>query len=242
LLLQNNVTSYSKLTDATAANALVTYLNYATPESMNNLVQFKEQSQALGLTATDMFVRGKIAAIIGYPSLLREIDFAIKRASSEAAITSKFLRTSEVPQMFDMKDKMVNLANYSFFALSKFSKNPDAAQSFLAYLATPAAEEKYLKNFPYYLPAQTAFQETRLSQAINPEFERAQYQSFLRDGVTLMSFDKGLKTSFDSYFTRSLQSDSGSTDNKGILENGVKYITCNVNHFINATGFEEECK
>lgn len=80
LLLQNGVDSYTKLSEQGANNALVTYLNYATPESMNNLVQFKDQMNTLGLTTTDMFVRGKIAAIIGYPSLLREIEYAIKRA------------------------------------------------------------------------------------------------------------------------------------------------------------------
>jgi spermidine/putrescine-binding protein len=106
------------------------------------------------------------------------------------AIGSKFLRTSEVPQMFDMKDKMTNLVNYSFFALSKFSKNPEAAQAFLAFLSTPGAQEKFLKNFAYYLPAQTAFESDRLSQSMNKMFERAQYQSFLRDGVNLSSFDK----------------------------------------------------
>lgn len=85
---------------------------------------------------------------------------------------------------------MINLANYSFFALSKYSKNPEAAQAFLAFLSTAGAEEKYLKNFPYYLPAQTAFEADRLTQPIRAEFERTQYQSFLRDGATLSSFDK----------------------------------------------------
>lgn len=137
---------------------------------------------------------------------------------------------------------MINLTNYSFFALSKYTKNIDAAQAFLAYLATADAEDKYLKNFSYYLPAQTAFESDRLSQPISTQFERARYQSFLKDGVNLTSFDKGLKTSYDTYFSTALTSNSGSADNKSILDGGVKYITCNINHFLNNTGFEEECK
>lgn len=80
LLLQNSINSYKNLSDQGSNNALATYLTYATPESLNNLVQFKDQMDTLNLTSTDLFVRGKIAALIGYPSLLKEIEFAIKRA------------------------------------------------------------------------------------------------------------------------------------------------------------------
>jgi hypothetical protein len=64
LFLQNGVNSYTKLSQPGASNALATYNAYATSESMNNLSQFKDQMDTLKLTTTDLFVRGKIAAII----------------------------------------------------------------------------------------------------------------------------------------------------------------------------------
>jgi ABC-type Fe3+ transport system substrate-binding protein len=85
---------------------------------------------------------------------------------------------------------MVNLVNYSYFVLSKYSSNPDAAQAFLAYLSTSESEDKYLKNFAYYLPAQTAFESDLMNKSISKTFDRVRYQSFIRDGVNLSLFDK----------------------------------------------------
>ncbi len=59
----------------------------------------------LNLSTVDMFVRGKIGMIIGYPSLLQEIEYSIKRAGTENTLTSRTLRTSEIPQIsLDSKD------------------------------------------------------------------------------------------------------------------------------------------
>lgn len=80
----------------------------------------------LNLTTVDMFVRGKIGMIVGFPSLLREIEYSIKRAGSENVLGAKTLRTSEIPQIsLDPKDS-INLGEYNYFALSKISPNTQA--------------------------------------------------------------------------------------------------------------------
>ena len=59
----------------------------------------------LNLTTVDMFVRGKISMVVGFPSLMREIEYSIKRAASENVLTKLNLRTSEIPQVsLDPKD------------------------------------------------------------------------------------------------------------------------------------------
>jgi spermidine/putrescine-binding protein len=142
--------------------------------------------------------------VIGFPSLLREIEYAIKRAGSENVLGAKTLRTSEIPQTsFDPKDA-VNLAEYNYFVLSKISPNTQAGYSFLTYLATREAEEKYLQNFPTYLPAQRNQEEARMTEAMSKEYDRVKYRSFMNSEINLQSFDKGLKNKYDTYFSQTL--------------------------------------
>lgn len=158
----------------------------------------------LNLTTVDMFVRGKVGMVVGFPSLLREIEYAIKRAGSENVITSKTLRTSEIPQTsLDPKDAM-NLGEYNYFALSKISPNTQAGYSFLSYLATGEAEEKYLESFPLYLPAQRLREESKMSEALSKEYDRVKYRSFMNPETNLQIFQKGLKNEYDAYFSQAL--------------------------------------
>ncbi len=238
--LQNNIVSYKNLWDIAAVNGYTTYQNYGS-DPLNYVSILRDEMQAVGLNIVDEFVRGKVAMIFWYPSLLSEIEYSIKRAGPELAINNKFLRTEVIPQVFDAKWKMVNLANYSYFALSKNSKNPEAAQALLKYFSTKWAEKLYLKNFPVYLPSQSEFDADRLAWSVSTEFDKVRYQSFLRDGVENKTFDKWLKSVFDEYFNAPVVTASGATTYQEILADGTKYIDCEINHYINNTDYENEC-
>ncbi|HBB26884.1 TPA: hypothetical protein DCZ36_00105, partial [Candidatus Gracilibacteria bacterium] len=227
-LLQNDVPSYIKLADTNANNAIMRYFSFSGKTSVNTLAHIESTMRDLNLTTVDMFVRGKVAMIIGFPSLLREIEYAIKRAGSENVLSSVSLRTSEIPQIsLDPKDA-INLGEYNYFALSKTSLNPQAGYSFLAYLATGEAEEKYLQNFPMYLPAQRLREESKMSEAISKDYSRVKYRSFMNSETTLQTFDKGLKNEYDSYFTRVLGNIQKTP--KDMLLEAIKYIDCNKKH------------
>ena len=86
----------------------------------NDLSKNKEEMDRLGLTATDLFARGKIGFVIGYPSFLREIQYSIKRAGNESVFNKKNLKTTNVP--VGDGEKAYNLARYQYFALSKTAK------------------------------------------------------------------------------------------------------------------------
>lgn len=178
--------------------------------------------------------------VVGFPSLLREIEYSIKRAGSESVLSSKNLRTSEIPQTsLDPKD-VANLAEYNYFALSKSSPNVQAGYSFLAYLATGEAEEKYLEKFPMYLPAQRLREEAKMNEAISKDYDRVKYRSFMNPDTNLQVFGKGLKNEYDVYFTQMLG--NYKKDPKDMLLNATKYIDCNKKHVIEVTALEEECK
>lgn len=79
-LLQNSIPSYDKLADANAAKAMANYFSFSERSSPSTLAHIASTMKDLNLTTVDMFVRGKIGMVIGYPSLLREIEYSIKRA------------------------------------------------------------------------------------------------------------------------------------------------------------------
>ena len=68
---------------------------------------------------------------------MREIDYSIKRSGSSSELDSKDLLAVPVPQL--EKGKSVNLARFSYFAVSKYSQNMEAAAKFVGYLTTPEA-------------------------------------------------------------------------------------------------------
>ena len=238
--LQNNISSYGNFTEAGADKAINSYFVFSGNTPLSASIHIQSIMKDLNLTTVDIFVRGKIGMVIGFPSLLRGIEYAIKRAGTENVLSALNLRTSEIPQISLNPRDAVNLGEYNYFALSKLSKNPQAGYSFLAYLATGEAEEKYLQSFPMYLPAQRLQEEMKFSEAISKDYERVKYRSFMNSDTDLQIFGKGLKNEYDTYFSQILWNIQ--KDPKSILSSAIKYIDCNKKHLIDGTSFDEECK
>lgn len=245
MFLENWINDYNTVNSTNAENSLKAYISYST-DTNNGLYKFNDELSTLNLTTTDLFVRWKVWMIIGYPSLIKEIILAIKRTSWEASLSEKYLRTAPIFQLGsddsseNSSKEKVNLVNYNFFALSKFSQNPDLWFKFLNFLSTKEAQEKYINNFSYYLPAYKWLEEDRLSQPIEKWFDRTKFSDFLQNDVTLKSFYKWLKNEYDYYLWSWLNSNI--TDNKQFLDKFHSYIDCSVNHIIKWTDFEKQCE
>lgn len=238
--VQNGVHSYEKLSEADANKALESYLSFSEKTPSATLAHIESTMKELNLTTVDMFVRGKIGMVVGFPSLLREIEYSIKRAGSESVLSSVNLRTTKIPQSsLDPKDA-VNLGEYYYFALSKLSPNMEAGYSFLSYLATGEAGEKYLGNFPSYLPAQRLHEESKANEPLSDDYSRVKYGSFMDSDRAVQTFQKGLKNKYDAYFSEAFSNRGESS--KNILLNASKYIECNKKHLIDQTAYEEECR
>lgn len=238
-LLQNWVNSYKELKSNNALLAMKAYKSYATDPN-NDLTKFQDEMDSLGLTTVDMFVRWKIWMVIGYPSLVKEIELAIKRTSGTININKKFLRTSPLPQISSDKEKnsATNLINYNYFALSKDTQNLAMWYDFMNYLSRQEAQEKYLKSFPAYLTALRALEDQRKKENISKDYEYVSYESFMDPTVELKSFTKWLKIKFDNYFNANFNSKK---EDNTILEKWIKYIDCNKSHLIDGSDFEVQC-
>ncbi len=245
-LVQHGVESSERLNDGDAVKAATQYFAYGasaaeTPSGVesngNSLIALKGEMDRLGITAVDLFVRGKVGIVFGYPSLLREIQYAFKR-TQDAELPKRALRATAVPSV-DPK-KPVNLARYRYFAVSKYSAYPEAGFDFLRHLAQKSSQESYLTKFPYYLPARNELLDFRKDQVIDKDFPRVKYESFLpvQDGK-LAAFNRGFPTEWEAVAENS---DGTLKPARAVLSDLDDAVKCLRRHLIEGANYEESCK
>ena len=156
------------------------------------------------INSTDLFARGKISVIFGFPSIIRELEYSIKRAGDDLDLERRDVRSAPVPQ--SSVGKKYNLARYNYFAVSKYATNSNAAADFVAFLATKEASSLYGSAFPHYLPARSdVLEERRAERNLAKGFQWIVYDSFIPpNDVELINFDRGLTSEFEDAFATSL--------------------------------------
>ena len=126
-------------------------------------------------TSFDLFMRGDIAMIIGYPSMVLELEKSSKRAGSESV--SSTILTDRIPQ--ESNNTNVNIGRYTYFGVSKFTKNGAASLKFMEYLLTPEAERLFSNEYPYLIPAQSEFYASAETNTLSETLDRTKLDSFL---------------------------------------------------------------
>ena len=219
LLAQRGVRDYRKAGDG--VRALQAWRGFASsPE--NGLSRLSPEMGPSGLTVLDMFVRGRVGAVVGYQSLAKDLELAAKRAASpEAKITLRSVRAAPVPQALDSeslpsgsgsaREKFsVNLVRYRAFALSKYAKNPAAATAFLKYLASKPGQSAFASAFPQFVPAHREVAAGAANSPIMPDWKVTQ-EAFLPASEPV-SFDKGSPAAWDSLAPALLDAQEGSPE------------------------------
>lgn len=138
------------------------------------------------LTTTDLFMRGRIAFLVGYPSLIHDIEKAKKRAGSEAIDAPIF--TDRIPQI-SLGKTTKNIAKYSYLGISKNSKNPLESAKLLEYLMTDDALTSTMENFPDLITPVRALYTKQENSSFSKVFARAKLGSFIpEEGEKLTVF------------------------------------------------------
>ncbi len=240
--VQNNIESIDRIGENMAKQGLEDYLKYAKSSGdSTGITSLKSTMDQENRTATDLFAEGKMSVIFGYPSLLREIEYSIKRAWNNAALEKRDLRSAPVPQK--QSGKKINLARYHYFSVSKYSQNIDAAAEFVGYLSSSTAGNLYSEAFPQYVPARNDVLETLREEkrVMNKTFPWVQHDSFLPgQDIMLVNFDRGLTSEFEQSFGLAL--DRADQDAKVILDSVQKQVACRKKQLIDRTGFEISCE
>ncbi|MBC7498880.1 extracellular solute-binding protein [Candidatus Gracilibacteria bacterium] len=233
-LIDAGATSYSDL--STGKNGLSAYLSYGDikiPSSQSEPADVSivdtlrgEQPNMISTknNTIDMFIRGNIAMIIGYPSLILDLEKANKRAGSASA--SSVILTGRIPKT--ISQSVINIGKYTYFGVSKLSEKGQLSAKFLQYLMTPEAQRLYMSAYPYLIPAQSEFYASIENISLSDTLTRAKIGPFIPNiGDQLSLFQYGLKSRFDRYLSEGIDTTS-TPDIESITSKISKDIDCEI--------------
>lgn len=176
---------------------------YATSDTLRSSVESMDTQK---ITTLDAFLQGKIGMVIGYPSLVLELEKSEKRSNSSIR---NDIYTDVLPQA--SSSSRINVARFSYFGISKTSENPDAAAVFLQYLMTNEAQRGALEAYPYLIPAQSDFLASQRGKSLSSVLTRAKMDAFLPNpGEKISIFQYGLKSRFHSILEKDFDSSNAS--------------------------------
>ncbi len=236
-LLEEWISSYTQLD--TSSVAIEKYLSFGespvlpsenTTENDANstgksLIDMQESLSTSRLTTLDMFIRGEIAFVVGYPSMISALEDAKKRAGKDYA--NMIILTEKIPQN-SLGTPRMHIAKYKYFWLSKMSKNSMLWVKFLNYLTTEDAQRKFITAFPHYIPAQRSFYESVSSTSLSSVFSQAKLDSFIpKLWETVLLFDYGNKWTFDEIFSDAIDR-IGKIDRNNIKNLIKSRISCEI--------------
>lgn len=163
-------------------------------EIARNLQDEQEGMLAEKLSTTDLFMRGKIALFIGFPTQVRELEKAYKRAEGEAL--DDLILTEKVP-LDSLGRNRTNLARYKYLGISKKTTAPEASAKLLEYLMTDVASAKATEAFPLLLSPKRTLVMEQVNSPVSDIFARARMDAFIPDTDTdIFVFDYGMKSEY----------------------------------------------
>lgn len=240
---------YENFSSIPARSVIDNYISYK--REPNNLARFEEEFQS-GLSTTDLFVRGNIASIIGYPSSLREIKIAIKRAKKDGVDSGdidkfeKFLKWWHLPQQSlpEEGDDLINISRFHYLAMSKTAKHPRNALLFLNYLMTQEAQETFFKEHKYYLPARTDLLSKHAKSTIDVKWGTSKWEmkvsDFYTDRYRFITNDMGIPNLYRYIIPKAL--DEPGTVAEVVAGNVVKYLKCKVRQALEWDNYDVGCE
>lgn len=190
----------------------------------NNLISQIPKMREEKITTLDLFMRGEIAMVIWYPSLILELEKSSKRAGNNS--TSAVILTERIPQSGERINK--NTARYNYFGISKLTQNPNISIKFMEYLMTPEAERLYMEAYPYMIPAQSEFYDSIWNTSLSTTLSRAKIAPFIpKIGDSLSVFQYWLKSRFERYLREEIDN-SWIIDTNEVLTKISQSIICEI--------------
>ncbi len=184
------------------------------------------------LTTIDLFIRGRIAMIIGFPSIIRELEKSEKRATKEAL--DDIILTEKLPQDSLWKNR-VNIAKYRYLALSKKSENLDAAVDLLSYVMGDAGSIKAEEAFPLLISPFRSRSEAQKETSLSQVFARTRLDAFipsLQEDIFVFQYD--IKSEYEKIF-RDLIDRSEKIDINNLTKTIGKNVGCELESTLSGT-------
>lgn len=185
-------------TETVSLDAEDTVLDTPVNDAPITSIDIRKEMDDNRLSTIDLFMRWRIAMIIGFPSIIREIEKSQKRAGQEAL--NDIILTERLPQDSLGKNR-VNIAKYRYLALSKKSENLDAAADLLAYILSDVGTQKAREAFPLLIsPIRSGSQEQK-ETILSELFARTRLDAFIPDlQDDIFVFQYQIKWEYDKIF------------------------------------------
>lgn len=189
-------------------------------------------------TTLDLFMRGDIGMVIGYPSLVIDLEKSAKRIGTNNI--SNIVLTDRLPQFSSSKTS--NIGRYTYLGMSKKTQNPLASAKFIEYLMTPEAQRALIKIYPYMIPAQVEFYSATESASLSDTLERTKLGSFMPTiGQSMTVYEYGIKSRIDTPLREAIE--SGNTQMIGTnLGKIQKNIACEVSSALWSPDQQKDCE
>jgi len=176
----------------------------------------------------DLFSLGEVAAVIGYPRTLMDIDDKWYRSS--------FLLATSFPSYVWSEHR--TLANYNYFVINKDSADTTFALDLLSFMTTDDGAEDYLDAFPYYLPAKISLEDDMFEEKVD-EWYNVVYQDFYDRNSILTSFNAGIKSLYDAQILTLLDSEEISVS---WFDNLRKILLCTTGKVLTLENLSQNCR
>lgn len=220
----SSLREYASFADIpTWGNEIDTEYAYATSDTLRSSTSSMKESNS---TTLDAFLQGKIGMIIGYPSLVLELEKSEKRSGSSHKDN---IFTDQIPQ-FSNKTR-INTARFSYFGISRQSENKDAAAAFMRYLMSEDAQRAALEVYPYWIPAQSNFLASQKGKPLSSVIHRAKIDAFLPNpGEKIILFQYGLKSKFQSILEKKFENTPISALNT-LVDEITQWVQCEMHTY-----------
>ncbi|MDD3302166.1 MAG: ABC transporter substrate-binding protein [Candidatus Gracilibacteria bacterium] len=226
LLSDEKITGYKKISDIAMKEGFGSYYSYILDNTTNTGIYTKSNSEKSDL---ELFSDGDEAMIIGYPSMINNID--------NLGFNKNFLFAEPFPHYFEGKGK--TLTKYNYFVVNKTNKDEKFAFDLLAYFSTESGEKAFLENFPYLLPALVTLEQDKLQEKIHSSYNLILGDFYKEANSSLLSsYDKGITDLYDNGFS------SISTDDTNYLEKTKSLIStvgCKYDKYVKLENLSYDC-
>ncbi len=191
------ITSVNNADEAKIKSAFSTYFMYA--DSKVNWYDQKDDFMKIqNKNNFDLFSRWDIAMLAWFPRDLYRID--------KNGFRKPWLYAQPFPGYFDWSWK--SFAKFKYFVVNKDTKNLSDAMWFMEYINSDSWASKYLKTFPYYLPAKISLEQDFLDSKII-DWYNIKLKDFDNQNLEKSTFDKKVKSFYDKDIVNVLDEKNG---------------------------------
>lgn len=201
-LFEENVTSIAQVTDGKMKAALNGYMIFGDEQWENAYNKRYADMVLLEQNNVDLFARGEIAMIAGFPRLVKQID--------EKWFRKSLLAAESFPFYFNTSG--ATSVNYNYFVKSKNLDNQDLSNALLQYFMSDSWAEAFLDAYDYYLPALLSLEDTMLDEEILDGYNIT-LNDFYNPQHPLVTFDKAIVNKFDENIIWVLDNPNNYIDN-----------------------------